>query len=1077
MVSASRFRGLLRGGVLPLVLALVPTAAIEASDAPQRSAESDLAGRILQSTAVKGGLVVHIGCGDGRLTAAFRVADRYLVHGLDSDPQNVRKAREHIRSLGLYGPVSIDRLLLHAADGDQRLPYADNLANLVVAEQPLPVPPSEVRRVLAPGGVAYIKQGGRWSKSVKPRPSEIDEWTHWLHAADGNAVARDRVVGPPRLFQWVAEPLWSRHHDTVPSTSAMVSSGGRLFYISDEAPACLDGSLPDKWFLVARDAFNGVLLWKRPIRHWGWRQWNTQWKGRFNVPPHLPKRLVAAGDRLFATLGFNAPLTALDAATGKVLRVYEGTDNTDEILYRDGLLILSLNSEARTPAENNKAPLTKSVCAIEADSGKMLWKKDGYLGLRAKYDAAEPFGRLEMAVGGDQVFLVDHDAIVSLDLKSGRRRWRAARPDIEEHLVMYNIRMSDQCVLVYQDGVLLFAQPEMKRKRSWHTLPGTLHAYRAEDGTPIWKHAYGGWSHNWQPDVFVIDSLVWVHEHLDVPFPGHQPADKDEIDYAVIGLDLITGKLKRRFSTRQACNVGHHHRCYRGKATERFLLASRRGVEFLDLASEENHLHHWARGACLHGIVPCNGLLYLSPHPCECYIATQLNGYCALAPGKAGPIVPPNRPAQSPLQRGPAFGQRPIDDSSSLTQPSSDWPTFRHDPLRSGSTPAPVPANLKRSWSVAVGGRLSPPVVAAAKVFVASIDRHRVAALDATDGRTIWSFTAGGRIDTPPTIYRGLVLFGCGDGWVYCLRESDGQLAWRRRAAPHQRLVGAFGQLESAWPVHGSVLINNDVAYVAAGRSSYLDGGILLYALDPTTGEILEQQVLYSPDPETGQQPPGDARTIPGALADILLSDGSSIYMRQQKVFGDDLAAEDHLLATAGFRDDNWFNRTHWSIGTAGRAQLLVFDDQMVYGVAAYPGGAGAHSYQPRGGGYTLFAARRKPPSPGRPAADRRGESKKRRGSQRRWATRVPVRVTAMTLAGPRLLAAGSPDVVDPRDPLAAFEGRKGAKLWILATVDGKKLSEYPLDSPPVHDGMAAAAGRLYLATVDGKVVCFRGAQ
>ena len=52
-------------------------------------------------------------------------------------------------------------------------------------------------------------------------------------------------------------------------------------------------------------------------------------------------------------------------------------------------------------------------------------------------------------------------------------------------------------------------------------------------------------------------------------------------------------------------------------------------------------------------------------------------------------------------------------------------------------------------------------------------------ALDATDGHSLWAFTAGGRVDSPPTMVRGLVLFGSADGWVYALREADGVLAWR----------------------------------------------------------------------------------------------------------------------------------------------------------------------------------------------------------------------------------------------------------------------------------------------------------
>ena len=42
---------------------------------------------------------------------------------------------------------------------------------------------------------------------------------------------------------------------------------------------------------------------------------------------------------------------------------------------------------------------------------------------------------------------------------------------------------------------------------------------------------------------------------------------------------------------------------------------------------------------------------------------------------------------------------------------------------------------------------------------------------------------------------------------------------------------------------------------------------------------------------------------------------------------------------------------------------------------------------------------------------------------------------------------------------------------------DGRKLAEHRLASAPVYDGMAAARGRLYLSTADGRVVCFGGQQ
>ena len=88
----------------------------------------------------------------------------------------------------------------------------------------------------------------------------------------------------------------------------------------------------------------------------------------------------------------------------------------------------------------------------------------------------------------------------------------------------------------------------------------------------------------------------------------------------------------------------------------------------------------------------------------------------------------------------------------------------------------------------------------------------------------------------------------------------------------------------------------------------------------------------------------------------------------------------------------------------------------------------------------------------------------------RRIGTRRPGRGGCLFVAGP-------PDVVDGDDPMAAFEGRKGAVLCAHSAADGKKLAERRLDAPPVFDGLIAAAGRPFMCTTDGRVVCLGGAR
>ena len=219
---------------------------------------------ILEASGIRGGLIVQLGCGDGKLTTALRAGDSFVVQGLDTVPANVERARAHIQSLGLGGKVSAD-----VFDG-QHLPYVDGLVNLVVAETLGKVAASEVMRVLCPGGVAYVKQDGAWSKTMRPWPDEIDQWTHYLHDAQGTSVSNDLIAGHPGGLRWTGGPFWARSHEHTASMTAMVSAAGRAFYVMDEGPTA-SIQLPAKHVLTARDAFNGTVLWKRPLRDW----WNS----------------------------------------------------------------------------------------------------------------------------------------------------------------------------------------------------------------------------------------------------------------------------------------------------------------------------------------------------------------------------------------------------------------------------------------------------------------------------------------------------------------------------------------------------------------------------------------------------------------------------------------------------------------------------------------------------------------------------------------------------------------------------------------------------------------------------------
>ncbi|MBN1974238.1 MAG: PQQ-binding-like beta-propeller repeat protein, partial [Sedimentisphaerales bacterium] len=448
---------------------------------------------IIEKADLKGGLIVHLNCGEGKVTEALRLNDSYLVHGLDSNGDNVKKAREHIASKGKYGPISVDRLT------GNRLPYTDNMVNLIVAEKLGDISMSEVMRVLTPNGVLMTKNAGDWRKSVKSWPEEMDEWNQYLYDAGNNPVSKDLTISPVEHYQWVGSPMWGRHHDVTSSLSALVSANGRIFYIMDEGPK-ESVQLPAENYLYARDAFNGTILWKKAIPEWQDHMFPMK-----SGPAYLPRRLVAKGDKVYVTLGIDAPLSELDAATGKVLRTFDGTDETSEILLSDNTLFLVVGRPEKTDKKytstktyvwdrgaeaRNEWAWSKEPCKImslDMKSGKPNWTKE------------YPIGPLSLSADAKSVYFYNGTSLVRLDRSSGKEKWQSAPIKTKKYDTAYAPR------LVVSDGVLVFSVGG-----NGDFAAGSMMALSAENGQKLWNSAQPFSGHYSPEDIFVIDGVVWT---------------------------------------------------------------------------------------------------------------------------------------------------------------------------------------------------------------------------------------------------------------------------------------------------------------------------------------------------------------------------------------------------------------------------------------------------------------------------------------------------------------------------------------------------------------------------------------
>jgi outer membrane protein assembly factor BamB len=954
-----------------------------------------------------------------------------------------------------------------------RLPYADNIVTLIVVEKVNGIYIDEMMRVLVPNGMALICKGQEWRKTVKKVPPEIDEWRQYLHDADNNAVAHDSAVGPPRHLQWVGEPGWSRSHMAIPSVVSMVSSSGRLFSIEDRATP-EHPFLPGQWSLIARDAFNGLELWRHDFP-----DWEPITRYVKDIAVQLQRRLAAIGDTVYCTPGLNAPVKAFDAATGRVIRTYKGTRLTQEFAYDQGILFVVVGDRMNSARYNivkpedwrgvnlggsdpnapfggtgfrgaysreshDKADPVCSIVAIAADSGDELWRIENI----------HSYTGCSLAIKGRHAVYQTSGGLFCINPKTGNNIW-----SIEKQIEGGDGTEADTVVL--NDSVVYSQEGK------------TFGVYSLKDGSEKWRAPIAN-NYEKAADLYVAAGAVWTGG-------SKQPTSYD-IETGQ-KLTTIPQKMKGPMS---------HDRCYRNFITDRFYINSKTGgADFLDLATQKEFPNHWTRGTCGMGVLPCNGLLYAPPYSCQCSIGAMVNNFNAFATEKNlkssdQPIEVKRNPK---LVKGPAYGK--IVNGKSKIENPCDWPTYRYNSKRSGVTSSTVPAKLEPLWNVKFRTTPSAPIIADSKVFVSDVDTHTVYALNASDGTRVWTYVAGGRVDSPPTYFAGLVLFGSRDGWVQCVRASDGALVWRFKDLP-DRLIGAFGQLESAWPVFGSVRVRGGKVYFAAGRSSFRDGGIFLYALDARTGRPEHSRQVYGPfDAETGLP----ATQNKGFKNDIFVADGRRLYLRP-KAFSPDLtdtSGGPHVLPSAGFLDGSPQHRTYWTIPRTGgftgkttvsspSGDILVVDGKQYYEVRGFP--VHRHSYfDPRIKGYSLIAGTLNDAHPAQKEQaqrrQRRTKAAKPAEAAERWSTNIPITGKAMVLADDILFIAGTRAHFPPRNPVAkyeqAYEGKSGGVLWAASAIDGSKLAEYELDAPPAWDAMAAANNRLYICTTDGRVTCLAG--
>ena len=820
---------------LAVILAPRPLPAV--TQAAAVDPDAVLAARLLKDAGAGPGVCVLLGARDARLGLELVRAGRFLVHLIDPDAGAVAAARDEVDAAGFDA-----RQIVVEQMGWNALPHADRTVDLIVATRLSPgqlaqLRPAELRRVLRPLGTAILgarrgdggppllavsqlaewwraaaESGGEpatartfeegagcWLQITRPQEAGIDEWTHWEHAPDNNAVSTDTVIQAPYLTQWLGNPLY------IAMPAITTAAGGRLFLAMGHIA---HHEREEPWLntLLACNGYNGTELWRRKL-----------------PDGYLVHRsaFVATAETFYMIDPDGAGCLLLDPRTGEErdrIRVPEVAGDWKWIALR-GDVLYALVGKVKDPPETTivrsedthwswgelsrgyyqrRVPWgfgeTLLACSLSERNLRWLHREDAPVDSRA------------LVMGDGRLFFYGPDSRAGcLDAGSGTLAWAndddAVRALIEEpgRGLGSTPGFRTSCYSLYTPEALLFqAQTQMN-----------VVALSPQDGHLLWSKRKT--TNN--PNMLYVDGLLLV---------GIGP------DGETLAVKPATGEVVN--------NLGFKKRsCARLTATPDSLFCRGwpEGLTRYDRRTGAVQFNGALRPACNDGVIGAHGLLYTGPWLCDCNLS--LMGRVTLC--SAGDFQFDIEPAAAErLERGADEGGTvaPFDVAP------GDWPCYRGGSARRSATATAVPAELAPIWTHQPQRPFQPtaPVAAGDLLFLAGTD-GKVRALDALTGQPRWSYRTGGPVLQPPTVWNGRAYVGSGDGFVYALEAATGRLLWRFRAAPRERRIMVYDALCSTWPVNSGVLVEDGIAYAAAGIID--TDGTYVYALDAVTGKVVWQ--------------------------------------------------------------------------------------------------------------------------------------------------------------------------------------------------------------------------------------------
>jgi outer membrane protein assembly factor BamB len=587
-------------------------------------------------------------------------------------------------------------------------------------------------------------------------------------------VSEDKLLKPfVDGIKWLADRS-GNYGRNVQHSGGMVIADGRLYVLRKRSKQPVE--------ILARDAYNGLLLWRKEIGevtfHKG--RGNSYWRSG---------HLSAGNGKVYLYPRQGGPMAALDGKTGEVVKEYANTATRDNSFIESNILVMG-NRIVQTYGSK--------VWVLDEKSGAVISSYSGG-------------GKIMQAlVGKDGHFyaMQSGSGLLSLTYPDLKKRWTASGS------------IAEYDVLNGPDG-------------GYIAVGGNI--VRTSDGKRVSSFDKGqGISY------MMADHLI---------FESH---------YSYSFYDPQTGNRVRKAGMQWDCGGCSHNQYSPGYQWRGFA-----GLTFPE--HDKIYPNDGMRPDCQMHFPIAYGQMFNYGTPCGCALYIRAGIASVYTAADVVRLANANRLIANPgVSALSANDFKPVNRVTTLTSEWENgdgyvngWKGFVRKRI-----PTEVYGNLVSEITGA--GQTYPQGQSGVGFY--SMDRTKSVEsggitvqgythenrITAKSGGTVkWHFPTGGRTMHTPIIDGDKVYFGCNNGWVYALKLSDGSLVWKYFAAPMERRMVAFGQVESSWPVAGLTLYNDALIFVA-GRRSNFDDGIYLGILDKDDGSLVAEdrirktQIVYN---------------------------------------------------------------------------------------------------------------------------------------------------------------------------------------------------------------------------------------